>query len=140
MGPFLFPMSEYQAKSAICKTAAEQMNGSGLFAPVGHTAYYSCFLLLEHIWENPMAKTIADLRSLCPDGQNTHERLINEIRDYIRNERNNLRDSNHFYSNMGRLRRLRMSADYDDLPFGRQDAFSSISLMNLTIPILNRYV
>ena len=87
-----------------------------------------------------MAMTEADLRSLCPNGQNTHERLINEIRDYIRDVCQSPRDSNHFYANMGRLRRYRMSADYDDSPFTMQNAFSSVALMNLTLPILNKYV
>lgn len=133
-------MSEYQGKSLICEEAAKKLDTSGFFAPVGHTAYYSCFLLLEHIWEHTMSLSKADLYSLCSNGQNSHERLINEIRDYIRDNCHSLKDSNIIHNNMSRLRRLRMSADYADLPFSKQEAFSSITLMNLTLPILNKYV
>ena len=87
-----------------------------------------------------MAMSINDLYSLCPDGQRTHERLINEVRDFIRNDCNNHRDSNIILTNISRLRRLRMTADYEDLPFGEQEAFSSITIMNYTIPILNKYI
>ena len=75
-------MSEYQNKSQQYKDAAEQLKVSGLFAPVGHTAYYSCFLLFEHIsCSKSFELEELDLRYYGDSG--SHQDTINEVTLYI---------------------------------------------------------
>lgn len=137
-------MSEYQKKSEDYEKAAVQLYTAKLYSAVGHTAYYSCFLLLEHIWKHKMSMTKEDLYALCSDSPNTHDRLINEIRDYIRDDcsevKEHLKDSHNLHNNIVKLKRLRMMADYDDCCFNKMNSFSSITAMSYALPILKKYV
>lgn len=130
-------MSEYQVKSEVFKTAAEQLNDSGLFAPVGHTAYYSCFLLFEHIsCSESFDPEELDLRAYGDSG--SHQDTINEITLFIHSK--SRRDCQYLRSQMGELKQLRMSADYNNEPFTARNATRAIALMNIIRPLLNKYL
>lgn len=134
-------MSEYQTKSGIYATAAEQLKDSGLFAPVGHTAYYSCYLLLEHICCSDGFNSY-DLDQRYYNNLGSHQETINGVTKYIHDSGlpKCRKDSQIIRSKIGDLKILRMSADYDNDPFTSQQAEASFSLMNNIRSLLKKYL
>ena len=131
-------MSAFQDKSSMFQKAANESNGLTYYAAVGHSAYFCCFLLVEHIWHYSMSKDENDLTSLCKKkSAGIHETLINEIRSYIKEI--SITDSNLIYDWLTQLKILRVKADYKDEVFGADKANRSLSIMKSLIPLLSKY-
>ena len=128
-------MSSFKDKSEVYKEAAVQLNKSGLYAPVGHTAYYSCFLFMEHI--RCFSESFSSEEYEVPVFEGSHEKLINEIRQYIQNKNKN--DSIDFQSHICDLKRFRSSADYKDESFPPLSASRSLGLMNIVLELLKKH-
>ena len=130
-------MSEYQTKSKICEDAANNSHSKAYYAAVGHTAYYSCFLLAEHIFYHTLSHDKAYLDSMCVSADGSHEVIINDVVHHIK--KTNLVESNIVNDKMTSLKRLRISADYRDEVFDKNKADKSIRLMTDTLTILSKY-
>lgn len=130
-------MSEYQAKSKTCEDAANNSFSKNYFAAVGHTAYYSCFLLAEHIFYHTLSHNKAYLDSKCDSADGSHEVIINDVVLHVK--KSSIVDSNLLTDKFAKLKRLRVSADYKDEPFDLAKADKSIRLMSDTLSILIKY-
>ena len=130
-------MSEYQNKSKMCEDAANNSHSKAYYAAVGHTAYYCCFLLAEHIFYHTLSKTKAYLYSLCDSTEGSHEVIINDVVLHIKKA--SVVESNLVNDKIAKLKRLRISADYKDEAFGKDKADASIRLMTDTLSILSKY-
>lgn len=130
-------MSEYQNKSKTCEDAANNSHSNAYYAAVGHTAYYSCFLLIEHIFYHTLSRTKAYLNSKCVSADGSHEVMINDV--YLLIKSTDPVGSNVFDRNITRLKSLRILADYKDVPFDKTKADESIRLMNAVLPVLAKY-
>ena len=67
----------------------------------------------------------------------SHDVLINEIGKYIKS--NNFDDFRVFNNNIGQLKKLRNSADYDEIGFSYSDSQNSLALSKLIRPVLKKY-
>lgn len=131
-------MSNFQNKSEMLIASAELSHESNYYPAVGHSAYYSCFLLLKHIWIYSMRKTQTELESRCSINKvGTHEFLINEIGKYIKNNSN--QEFREFNTKIVQLKKLRVTADYDDSMFDFSKSSNSLSLSKDILPILKKY-
>lgn len=130
-------MSEYQHKSQEYEKAANYLGAQGISSAVAHPAYYSCFLLLLHIVTYSGSFDINDIDLRDSINTGSHVNTINIIHKFI--HQYSKKDSGHFRSNMGELKRLRTSADYSEDPFMMTDASRSITLMKYTLSILAKY-
>lgn len=118
--------------------SAELAHQNYYYPAVGHSSYYSCFLLLKHIWIYSMQKTQTELELKCSSGKiGSHEFLINEIGKYIKNLSN--KDFRAFNTNIIQLKKLRVTADYDDSVFDSSKSSSALQLSKEILPILKKY-
>jgi hypothetical protein len=135
-------MSNLQNKSDILKDAAVLLHDKSMYPAVAHSAYYSCYQLLKHIWLYRMGKTQQELDAKCSMSHiGSHEFLINEIGQYIKKSSNKkgIDDFRVFNTNITQLKKLRVSADYDDSVFDSSKSYISITLSSLLTPILKKY-
>jgi len=135
-------MSHLQNKSEILSDAAILLHNKTFYPAVAHSAYYSCFQLLKHIWLHEMKKTQQELETQCSKGRlGSHEFLINKIGSYIKNSNkpNSITDFRDFNNKITQLKKLRTKADYDDSLFDSSNSSNSLSLSNDIIPILKKY-
>lgn len=137
-------MSILQNKAEINLDSAELLHNKGYYFPVAHCSYYSCFQLVRHIWFNSLHKTESDLKLLIASFKSnkaiekgSHDVLINEIGKHIKT--NNLDDFRVFNNHIGQLKKLRTSADYDDIGFSYSDSQNSLALSKLIRPVLKKY-
>lgn len=130
-------MSEYQVKSKNCEDAAKSSHSLAYYAAVGHTAYFCCFLLVEHIFFHTLSHTKAYLSSQCNSTEGSHEVMINDVILHIK--KTSVIESNLINDKITKLKRLRISADYKDEPFDKSKADASIRLMTDTLSILTKY-
>lgn len=136
-------MSQLQIKSDILRASVKLLHKKRLYPTVAHCSYYSCLQLSKHLWLHPMNKTEENLEAECAaNKKGTHGMLINATRKYIlsSNKISCSNDSRNFYSKMQELKRLRVSADYSDIVFTKNDSAKSISLANDVHPILKKYL
>jgi len=76
-------MSHLQNKSEMLQDVAELLHNKYYYPAVAHSAYYSCYQLLKHIWLYGMGKTQAELDSKSSASLlGSHEFLINQIAIY----------------------------------------------------------
>jgi len=135
-------MSHLQNKSEVLKDAAGLLHNKNLYPAVAHSAYYSCYQLMKHIWLYSLCKTENEL-AVQSSVQNigSHEFLINQISIYIKNS--GKRDCDEHFRNfnqkIGQLKKLRRNADYEDALFDSSKSSSSLSLSTDIIPILKKY-
>lgn len=131
-------MSNFQNKSEMLIASAKLSHESNYYPAVGHSTYYSCFLLLKHIWIYSMQKTQTELESKCSSNKiGSHEFLINEIGKYIK-ERSN-KEFREFNNKIVQLKKLRITADYDDSVFDFSKSSNSLQLSKDILPILKKY-
>lgn len=131
-------MSYFQVKSEIFLSSAKLLHDKNYYPSVAHDAYYSCLLLMKHIWIYKMHKTQEELKSLCKANNiGVHEVLINEIGKWIKISSNS--DSRTFNTSIVSLKRLRVNADYEDSNFNYTQSNNSLSLAEDIIPILKHY-
>ena len=78
--------SKYRNKSEIYHDAAvELIKGDYLFSPIPHIAYYSCLLLMSHIWFVEKQHSITELQTK-DNGEYTnkvHVILANKIKELV---------------------------------------------------------
>ena len=132
-------MSYFQKKSEIFFDSAKLLHDKNYYPSVAHDAYYSCLLLLKHIWVYKMGKTQAELKSICEENHSgVHEILINSVGKWIKG---NSKDDaiREFNNKIVALKRLRTNADYDDENFDYTKSSKSISLAGDIIPLLKHY-
>jgi hypothetical protein len=135
-------MSHLQNKSEMLKEAAALLNNKTYYPAVAHSAYYSCYQLLKHIWLYGLKKTQQELDSQCSISRiGSHEFLINEIGKHIKNstKKTALADFREFNNKIWQLKKIRTTADYDDTLFDSSQSSNSISLSTDIIPILKKY-
>lgn len=135
-------MSNLQNKSEMLNDAAKLLHEKNLYPAVAHSAYYSCYQLLKHIWLYSMRKSQKELdASISMSKMGSHEYLINQTVSYI--ESLGSRDCKDHARNIGnkitQLKRLRTNADYHDDVFDISKSSNSISLSDDLIPILKKY-
>ncbi|HOV72051.1 MAG TPA: hypothetical protein PLO31_07580 [Dysgonamonadaceae bacterium] len=137
-------MSELQNKSEINYESARYLHDRGNYPSVAHCAYYSCYQLLLHIWFYSLMKSGTDLNFIINKHKGnkaqikgSHETLINEIQKYIKE--NNYDDFRVINKSIGQLRKLRISADYEDNSFLYNDSLKAIELSKRIRPILKKY-
>ena len=131
-------MSQFENKSQIYLSVAENAESKYMFPAVAHCAYYSCVHLMQHIWYYKMKKTESELMGTKTG---VHNVLINNIGQYIRsNQKNrNARQDFHDFNNIiTQLKKLRIDADYKDTVFDLRKSQNSITLAKELLPILKR--
>jgi hypothetical protein len=140
--------SHLQSKSAEFSRAAELLHNNTLYSAVAHSAYYSCFQLLKHIWLFSMKKDEQQLnqelklrnRHARHSGARevgSHEFLIIEVGSYIK--KSAMGDFRLFTQNINQLKRLRRKADYENDLFGFSESSKSLSLSRAVMPVLKKY-
>lgn len=135
-------MSQYENKSDIYLESSELLSEKGLYPAVPHCAYYSCLLLIEHIWYHTLGRTDNDLVNTNIYGhRGTHEIMTNEVEKYIKNS--NRKDASvcfkELMTKMGQLKKLRVIADYRDENIDSKKSDNAIKLSNEILPILKKY-
>ena len=138
-------MSTLKEKSEMNINAARVLTGDKELCSASiHCAYYSCYQLLLHIWFYSLMKSGTDLNFIINKHKGnkaqikgSHETLINEIQKYIKE--NNYDDFRVINKSIGQLRKLRISADYEDNSFLYNDSLKAIELSKRIRPILKKY-
>jgi uncharacterized protein (UPF0332 family) len=129
-------MGHLKNKSEMNLCAAEFLHKQSYYPSVVHCAYYSCIQLMKHIWLDSMGKSEGDLRVLNNNSkEGSHEVLINQIKNFVKNKSQNDRD---FNRDILQLKRLRVKADYDDALIDSTNSNESISLSKSTQRILKK--
>ena len=128
-------MSYLQNKSCDLVKAANLLHREKLFSAVAHSAYYCCLQQIKHILLHSLHKTEDGLKqeriklnkqANKGAAMGTHEFLINEIVMLIYAENKN--DFRTFHNNIGKLKKLRVNADYDDAEFSEKKSSESLLL------------
>ncbi|MDR2813245.1 MAG: hypothetical protein LBB79_01100 [Prevotellaceae bacterium] len=135
-------MSHLQKKSEDLVKAANLLHGAGLFPAVAHSAYYCCVQLMKHIWLHSMKKTEMDLRERNKHSDKgralgTHEFLISNIATFIYAK--STADFRTFSNDIGKLKKLRVNADYYDETFNEKQSSETLRISNKILPILKKY-
>lgn len=136
-------MRYLQDKSNDLAKAAMLLHGEALFPAVAHCAYYCCVQLMKHIWLHSLLKTQRDLDALCRTwSAGVHKLLINEVGEHMKasGRKERQRNAHDFKSKVAQLGKLRVSADYEDAPFGATGSQSAIRLANDVSTILKKYM
>lgn len=131
-------MSSFQNKSELLIASAKLSHDKNYYPAVAHGTYYSCLLLLKHIWIYKMSKTQTDLDVKCKSEKSgTHEILINEVGKYIKDHSSN-DEFREFNTKILQLKKLRVNADYDDCEFDFTKSIKSLNLSKCILPILKK--
>ena len=84
------PISKFKNKGELFEGTATSLLGNNSYIAVPHSAYYSCFLLMKHIWHEVMKKSDAQLEALISSAKNdpikekgVHSVLFNEISNFL---------------------------------------------------------
>lgn len=127
-------MMHLKNKSEINITAAEFLHKQCLFPAVAHCAYYSCLQFMRYIWVNKMGKELHDIGSSSRTLKiGSHDVLINEIRDFLKQKSLNYRD---FNNNILELKKLRTKSDYENFQIDTTLSERSIRYSRDTLRIL----
>ena len=128
-------MSYLKNKSEINRLAADLLQKQSFYPSVIHCAYYSCIQLMKHLMLNKLGKTEIDIVNEVRNSTNgTHEVMINSIIMYLKLSN---KDWKTFNTNINQLKRLRVSADYENIEIDSTKGSQSISLTDLIIKHLN---
>lgn len=129
-------MSSLRNKSEINIDAAEHLDDKGVYPPVAHCAYYSCYQFMKHIWLHSMNKTDNDLELLTKNTkEGSHEILINQIIKYL-NTKN--QDTRTFRTEIVSLKKLRHKSDYDNVEIGSEISANAIKLSRSSLVVLKK--
>ena len=127
-------MSNLKNKSEINRNAAVLLQSQSLYPSVIHCSYYSCFQLMKHIVLTTLGKTEADIAKEVKNSSNgSHEVMINNITAHLKV---NNKDWRTFSQTIGQLKRLRVSADYENVSIDSVKGSNSISLCDDIIRLL----
>ena len=135
-------MNELVNKSEILFDIASHLNNTSRYVAVPHCAYYSCYQLMKHIWLTKMNRTENDLERNCSlNRMGSHEYLINQVADFIKNSKNkNARDDfRQINENIVPLKKYRIKADYYTQAIFAEDGQKSYRLSQKIIQILKKY-
>ncbi len=123
--------------------AADLLHDKSYYLAVAHAAYYSCFLLLKHIWLYPMKKSQDELdASTSQSNQGSHVFLLNKIVEHIsglKNE-NSGNDARTLRNMLTQLKRLRIDADYGETEIDCEKSKEALDLSKKLLLILKRYL
>jgi uncharacterized protein (UPF0332 family) len=124
----------YKSKSDIYLDAAKELDTKSFYPAVPHTAYYSCFLLMEYICYEKNGDTP---HSSIPSG--IHVRMINYIKGQLllKNQYALIRE---FSMKIDQLKRLRIEADYKKSDIMSNQSNNSIRLADEVLHILKTLV
>jgi uncharacterized protein (UPF0332 family) len=132
-------MSHLTDKSKTLSSAATLLHENMLYPAVAHSAYYSCYQLMMHIWLHSMKKKVWEL-GLTRQG--AHNALANGVAGYIKQsgKKKSVNESREFSRKILKLKKLRTNADYSDTEFGHPESERSIALSKaLTVMLKNYY-
>jgi hypothetical protein len=135
-------MSHLQNKSEMLSDAAKLLHDKTYYSAVAHSAYYSCYQLLKHIWLYSMGKTENELGTGISTARiGSHEYLINQTVHYIENSKKKdcINHARIIGNTITQLKKMRTNADYSDTLFDSSKSSISISLSDDIIPILKKY-
>lgn len=132
-------MSSYKNKSSIYSLAAEKMHNQNLYPTVPPLAYYSCFLLMQHICYIEKQHTESTLRALPESGMlhGIHEVMTNYFRLLFR-QQGKKEEYYTFFDKISQLKRLRVQADYKNEDITCAESRKAIELEHELIHILNK--
>ena len=143
-GQYAIKMSHLKNKSEILAEAAKLLHDNCYYPAVAHSAYYSCYQLLKHIWLYSLKKTELDYAKELREQKikiGSHDFLINKIAEHIK-EAGQKDCQEHFRiinKNILKLKQLRHEADYEDSLFDSSKSSFSLSLSNTIASILKKY-
>lgn len=131
--------SRHKNKSGLFEAAAGVLMSQYQYLPVPHSAYYSCYQLLKHIWLYKLNKTEEELQAQISlnGAKASHEYLINQIIPFV-TDPHDLRARRDFRNKLTQLKALRTQADYTDISVDRVFAEKAIDLMNDLLRVLRK--
>ena len=135
--------SKYRNKSEIYHDAAvELIKGDYLFSPIPHIAYYSCLLLMSHIWFVEKQHSITEMQTK-DNGEYTnkvHVILANKIKELVIEnfKKTDVTIGDEFGKKLAKLKKLRVKADYKDEDITKEDSQKAIEISERILSILNK--
>ena len=135
--------SKYRNKSEIYHDAAvELIKGDYLFSPIPHIAYYSCLLLMSHIWFVEKQHSITELQTK-DNGEYTnkvHVILANKIKELVIEnfKKTDVTIGDEFGKKLAKWKKLRVKADYKDEDITKEDSQKAIEISERILSILNK--
>lgn len=137
--------SKYRNKSDIYHDAAvELIEGDGFYSPIPHIAYYSCLLLMFHIWYVEKHHSITELQTK-DNGEYTnkvHVILANKFKLMVieKFKKADKGKGDEFEKKLGALKTLRVKADYSNEDITRNECQKAIELSEHIIKTLNSLI
>lgn len=128
--------SQYINKCEMMYESANVLQNKCLYVSVPHCAYYSAFQLISYIWFHKMGKTESDISNRRV-GRGSHEEMINAVKSYISGKNN--ADGRAFNTNVLQLKKIRASADYDDVLVDCKRGNQAMQLAENVNTILRKY-
>ena len=139
------PISKFKSKGDLFEGTAKSLNSRDEYLAVPHSAYYSCVLLMKHIWHEVMKKSDAELEALISSAKNdsikekgVHSVLLNEICNFLDTTNISEIEKRNFRSKLPQLKKCRIIADYKDRTIDHEFADTCISYMTAIRTILNK--
>lgn len=131
--------SKHKNKSGLFESAANALMTQAQYLPVPHSAYYSCYQLIKHIWLYKLGKTEAELEAQISQygAKASHEYLINQIIPLVSDPMDR-RSAQDFRNKLLQLKVFRTRADYTDITIDYEIANDAIKLMNELLRTLRR--
>lgn len=132
-------MSYYENKSKEYLKVAEMIHTQQFFSVVPHNAYYSCFLLMQHLFYNKYNEKF-DIVKKMMNKKGTHEVIQSYLSKVFINNAVKFDEKKNFlkYNNeLGQLKKLRIKADYHDVEITEDDSKVSISFAKDILQFLN---
>lgn len=131
-------MSHYEEKSEVYFKVANIIHGQQFFPAVPHDAYYSCFLMMQHLFyiqyseDFEVVKHELNLNDTKEGNFNgTHEVITEYLTrkfDSVAIDIVTMRNYSAFKNKIGQLKKLRTKADYRNEDISKRDSENSISL------------
>lgn len=123
-------MSHYKDKSEVYFKVANIIHGQQFFPAVPHDAYYSCFLMMQHLFYVQYSE---DFEAVKHEVQlnGTHEVIIEYFTrrfDAVAIDIVTMRNYCAFKNEIGQLKKLRTKADYRNEDISKRESGNSISL------------
>ena len=125
-------------KSELNLNAAQYLCRDGHYATVCHPAYYSCLQLMKFKVKDKLKINYEQQEREIGSGKtNSHQYLIDKIAGKIQ-EIKGFNTAKNFIFTMKRLKTLRETSDYSDLPVDRAMCEKAIQLAQELRLIINR--
>jgi uncharacterized protein (UPF0332 family) len=128
-------ISQLSNKSEMNFSAAEQLQKNAHYCSTVHCSYYSSLQLIKHILLHRVYGTEEQLSAKKDGNEGLHEFYINEVVKFLKNNNKDWRTVN---TEINQLKKLRVKADYKDLPVDFEDGRKSILLAGNTNKILKQ--